>query len=63
MNTKQALLFFSLLFWGTNCFAQDEQSDSLLAVLQQTKEDTVRVNLLNTISKSYFNTSPENALK
>jgi len=59
---KLIFLICTILFFG-NCFPQDEQTDSLLKLLQKTKKDTTRVNILNQISLSYSNTSPENAIK
>src|SRR6516165_10806768 len=59
---KLIFLLYTFLFFG-NCFSQDKQTDSLIAMLQKTKEDTTRVNLLNQISLSYSNTSAENAIK
>jgi signal transduction histidine kinase len=59
---KLIFLLCSVSFF-INCFSQNEEADSLLTLLKTAKEDTSRVNILNDIAVSYFNTSPENALK
>jgi len=60
---RNLIVFLVSILFFTNCFSQDEPTDSLLALLNKTRGDTAKANLLNAISKSYFNTSPENALK
>ncbi len=59
---KVFLLICSTLFLG-NCFCQAEQSDSLVALLNKSTEDTAKVNLLNDVAVSYFNTSADTAIK
>ncbi|MEP7318882.1 MAG: tetratricopeptide repeat protein [Panacibacter sp.] len=59
---KVFLFIISVLFFA-DCFSQDAQTDSLLALLNNAKEDTNRVNVLNMISKNYSNSSPEEAIK
>ena len=59
---KVLLLFFCVLYAGFG-YSQDAVADSLLNALNTTTDDTIRVNLLNQISKSYFNSSPEEARK
>lgn len=44
------------------CFARQTEVNSLLDQLKQAKADTAKVNLLNAISKQYFNTSPKDAI-
>ena len=58
---KIILVLVNILYFGF-CFAQRQQ-DSLLALLNNTSEDTAKVNILNQLATSYFNTSPENAIK
>src|SRR5438477_5600106 len=58
---KVILVLVNILYFGF-CFAQRQQ-DSLLALLSNTSEDTAKVNILNQLATSYFNTSPENAIK
>ncbi|HEX5151903.1 MAG TPA: tetratricopeptide repeat protein [Parafilimonas sp.] len=60
---RKFIFFLITILFFTNCFSQDEQTDSLLALLNKTKEDTSRVNILNQVAVSYFNNSPENAIK
>jgi len=59
---KLILFLYSILFLS-NCFSQDEQPDSLLALLKNVEEDTAKVNILNQLSSKYLNSSPEIALK
>jgi len=59
---KLILLFCGIMFLS-NVFSQNKEADSLLALLKKTKADTARVDLLNQLSVSYFNTSPEDARK
>jgi two-component system NtrC family sensor kinase len=64
MSAKSFLvLMISQLLFSAKCFCQDAERDSLFALLTHTKADTLEVNLLNEISKSYLNSSAENALK
>ena len=55
---KPGFLLISILFF-TNCFSQNEQTDSLLSLLKNAKEDTVKINLLNELSTAYIDNSPE----
>jgi signal transduction histidine kinase len=59
---KFIFLLISVLFF-VSCFSQDEQTDSLLALLNKTEEDTARVDILNQVAASYFNNSPGSAIK
>lgn len=59
----KATFFLWCIFFFNYCFGQDEHPDSLLTLLRNSKEDTARVNILNQISASYFNSSPENSIK
>lgn len=52
-----------LLFTTTPLSSQDPAADSLEQILRIAPLDSGRVNLLNTISKNYFGSSPEKALK
>ena len=42
-------LFLNCLFHGNYCFGQENKTDSLLVALKNTKEDTVKINILNNI--------------
>ena len=59
---KVFLLICSTLFLY-NRFCQAEQSDSLVALLNKTTKDTAKVNLLNDVAVSYFNTSADTAIR
>ena len=63
LNTQKVLLFLCGVLLASNGFSQDNQSDSLLALLKGVKTDTSKVNLLNQVSTAYFNTSPDSALQ
>lgn len=58
--------FFCLLvfcFLSTSLFAQSNESDSIKKLLSNTKADTATVNLLIALSKSYFNSDPNTAIR
>lgn len=59
---KLAILFCSIIFF-TNSFSQNREADSLLSLLNKADADTARVDLLNQLAVSYFDTSPEEARK
>jgi signal transduction histidine kinase len=58
---KLVLLLYGISFLS-NCFSREEQPDSLLTLLKNSKEDTARVNILNQLSLKYSNSSPEISL-
>lgn len=61
MRTFVLLINFSLFI--ISGLAQQKELDSLLNELKKnTKEDTVRLNLLNTIAYNYYNTNPDAGL-
>jgi adenylate cyclase len=51
-----------LLFLSSICYGQ-EKSDSLKSLLQGTKPDTTRVRILLDLSKTLYNTQPEEAIQ
>ena len=54
MKSKQLLLFFlGIIYTATSAAQADRRVDSLLTVLTSCKEDTVKVNTLNALSKQY----------
>lgn len=55
------LLFFFLL--SSSLLAQNNESDSIKKLLSNTKADTATVNLLIALSKSYFNSDPNAAIR
>jgi signal transduction histidine kinase len=58
------LIFFLCGFsFFSNCFSQDRETDSLLALLNKESADTAKVDLMNKLAVAYFNTSPEKAMK
>ncbi len=64
LNTQKILLFLYSVLLASNGFSQDNQPDSLLALLKNVKADHFKkVNLLNQVSTAYFNTSPDSALQ
>lgn len=64
MNTKSSCFTIFILFFFF-CFktnAQSNESDSLTKLLSTNLPDTARVDVLNALSKSYFNTSPDTSV-
>jgi tetratricopeptide (TPR) repeat protein len=61
---KKILLFIYFLLPVFSSSAQQKKLDSLLTLLNQnSREDTVRLNLLNKIANAYSNTDPEKGLE
>jgi signal transduction histidine kinase len=60
---RKFIFFLIGILFFINCFSQDQQTDSLLVLMKNVKEDTARVDILNQVAASYFNSSPENAIK
>ena len=57
-------LLLMLLLFNSRLFAQQRATDSLITVLAHySKEDTVRLNLLNDIAFSYYSFDPDKGLK
>ena len=44
------------------CHGQDKQIDSLLQVMKSSKEDTVKVNLLNNLASYFISNNPDTAI-
>lgn len=63
MKMLKCLLLFFCFLPAVFGYSQHAVADSLLKVLNTTTDDTVKVTLLNQVSKDYFNTSPEEARK
>ncbi len=63
LSMRKLIFFFFGILFLSNAFSQNTEADSLLALLNKTEADTARVDLLNQLSVSYFNTSPEDASK
>lgn len=61
MKKKSYIVF--LLFTVLSGYAQDDVLDSLEKELITTKEDTSKVNILNSLSIEYAFSSPEKAVK
>lgn len=64
MNKKNSCFTIFILFFFF-CFktnAQSNESDSLTKLLSTNLPDTARVDVLNALSKSYFNTSPDTSV-
>ncbi len=60
---RKLIFFFCSILFFSNCFSQDREADSLLALLNKESADTARVDLMNKIAVNYFNTSPEKAMQ
>ncbi|MEO6671666.1 MAG: adenylate/guanylate cyclase domain-containing protein [Ferruginibacter sp.] len=63
INKKSLVIFFSILFsfcFPANVFSND--IDSLKKILSTKIHDTSRVNLLNALSKLFFNDNPDTAV-
>jgi hypothetical protein len=61
---KKIFLFRCLLlfFFPVWCHAQSNGTDSLRALIKNSKEDTQKVNLLLSLSKNYWLTIPESVM-
>ena len=59
---RKLLSFLVCIIFATVVFAQDREADSLKTVIENSKDDTSKVNSLIALSKIYVRTSPENAL-
>src|SRR5436190_23605202 len=55
------ILLLAAFSWPLS--AASDVSDSLAALLRQDQPDTSKVNLLNALSKSYFNSDPAEATR
>lgn len=60
---KIKLLFILLLIANTSIYSQDEAVDSLLVVLQNSKNDIDKVHTLNVISDNYKTSNPTKMLE
>ncbi len=59
---RKVIFFICCVLFVGACYSQDEKTDSLLAELNKTNKDSTRINILNQIAASYFNSSPEKAI-
>ena len=59
---KRIKILLSFIFLFTVCHAQQNKSDSLKIIIETAPDDTVKVNLLLDLSKSYFNSDPVAAI-
>jgi len=56
-------LFFSIfLFFSFHCFAQNSKIDSIKKVISASKEDTLKVNSLISLSKEFLSISPQETI-
>jgi len=64
MNKKNNhfIILITLFFLCFKTDAQSNESDSLTKLLSTNLPDTARVDVLNALSKSYFNTSPDTSV-
>ena len=51
-----------VMFCITNIFSQNAKTDSLLFELEQTVEDTNKVNIFNNLANTYINSNPDSAI-
>ncbi len=64
MFKKQTVFFFiSNILLSCFCFAQNTKTDSLKRIIATTQDDSIKVDALLALSKSYFSSSPEEALR
>ncbi len=61
-NIFRLILINLLLFFCLNATAQNNETDSLQKLLSAKIPDSIRVNLLNALSKSYFSSNPDTAI-
>ena len=59
MNIKYLILFVYVFFLSFNTHAQDEHVDSLIAIIETLKNDSTKVNALNELSYSIWDTKPD----
>jgi two-component system NtrC family sensor kinase len=59
---RKLIFFFSGILFFSNCFSQERETDSLILLLKNTKEDSTRVDILNKIAALYLNTSPDTTI-
>jgi adenylate cyclase len=57
------ILFILFTFSSISTFAQNAKVDSLKSLLENTRNDTIRVDVLNSISNSIFSSSPDEAIE
>ncbi len=63
MNYLRFFILFLAMTLASGLLADDGATDSLLGVISVAKEDTNKVNTLLNLSKSYFGSSPADAIK
>lgn len=61
-TTHHFLLFSLILLISNTKFVYCSDSDSLLKVLSQNLNDTTKVNVLNSLGKTFFNDKPDTAI-
>lgn len=59
---KKTFLFIGLILTGDLSFAQKHAIDSMLHVLSTEKEDTNRVNTLNSLASALYSAKPDTAV-
>lgn len=63
MYSLRLSLSFLLMLLAVYGYAQEREIDSLVRLLRSSKDDTVKVNNLIILSKKYFNSNPEEAIR
>lgn len=60
---KKTFYFILLFFLPAFCIAQQNIIDSLKKIITSAKDDTVKVNSINALSKAYFSTNPSESVR
>ncbi|MCX6231990.1 MAG: tetratricopeptide repeat protein [Bacteroidetes bacterium] len=63
MNKLKYIFFFLIFLLPIICNSQQKLIDSLGKVIAKSKEDTLRVNSINALSKAYFSTKPSESVR
>ena len=58
----KTILFFLSLFFTLTCLAQDAETDSLKKVIEQSPDDTTKVNNYILLSRKFINTNPDGSI-
>jgi len=62
MNLQKLYIFFALCGLVLNVFGQNKKLDSLFTVLKITKEDTIKINTLNTLACEFRSNNSDTAI-
>ena len=59
MKINCFFLYFCFVFLSLPGIAQDQKEDSLIAIIETLKDDSIKVNTLNELSYSLWDTKPD----